>query len=74
MHWTMDVIICNLQPIFRRNATHCISPYAIVVCVCVCVCVPRLWTSEKQFEIETPFFLKLLGMTPDISKTFTQIG
>ena len=25
--------------IFRRNATHCISPYAIVVCVCVCVCV-----------------------------------
>ena len=27
--------------IFRRNATHCISPYDIVayVCVCVCVCV-----------------------------------
>ena len=25
--------------VFRRNATHCISPYAIVVCVCVCVCV-----------------------------------
>ena len=25
--------------IFRRNATHCISPYAIVVCVCVCLCV-----------------------------------
>ena len=47
--------------IFRRNATHCISPYAIVklpkivnlqftcVCVCVyvsvCVFMPRLWTS-----------------------------
>ena len=25
--------------IFRRNATHCISPYAIVMCLCVCVCV-----------------------------------
>ena len=50
--------------IFRRNETHCISPYAIVVCVCVCVSVcvclsvymPRLWTSEKRFEIET-FYL-----------------
>ena len=27
------------------------------VCVlCVCVCVPRLWTSGKQYKIETPFF------------------
>ena len=25
--------------IIRRNATHCISPNAIVVCVCVSVCV-----------------------------------
>ena len=25
--------------IFRRNVTHCISPYAIIVCLCVCVCV-----------------------------------
>ena len=25
--------------IFRRNATHCISPYAIVICVCVYVCL-----------------------------------
>ena len=25
--------------VFRRNGTHCISPYAIVVCVCVCLCV-----------------------------------
>ena len=46
--------------IFRRNATHCISSYAIVVCVsvcvsvchCVCVCVPRLWMPGKRFEIE----------------------
>ena len=53
--------------IFRLNATHCILPYAFVVCVCVracvnaCVrarvCVPRLWTSGKRFEIETSFFL-----------------
>ena len=43
--------------IVRRNATHCISPYAIVVCVCVClsVCMTRFWTSGKWFEIETPF-------------------
>ena len=46
---------------FRRNATHCISPYAIVVCVCM----PRLWTPGKRFEIETYFF-KLRGITPDI--------
>ena len=49
--------------IFRRNATHCISPYAIVVCECVCMCVcvcvcvsicmPRLWTPGKRFEIDT---------------------
>ena len=57
--------------IFRRNATHCISPYAIVMCVCVCVCLyvrlclcvcvcmPRLWTSGKRFEIGTPFFFKI---------------
>ena len=25
--------------LFRRNATRCISPYAIIMCVCVCVCV-----------------------------------
>ena len=40
-----DVIHTALQPpqrpnnFVRRNATHCISPYAIVICVCVCVCV-----------------------------------
>ena len=27
------------QTVFRRNATHCISPYAIDLCVCVSVCV-----------------------------------
>ena len=44
--------------IFTRNATHCISPIAIVVCVCVCVtvcvclcvCIPRLCTPGKQFN------------------------
>ena len=30
----VDIIL-----VFRRNATHCILPYAIVVCVCVCMCV-----------------------------------
>ena len=32
-------ILINNCFIFRRNATHCISPYAIIVCVCVCLCV-----------------------------------
>ena len=40
----------------RRNATHCISPYAIVVCVCVCVsvclcvcvCVCRVYETQKS--------------------------
>ena len=29
----------NFNVIFRRNATHCTSPYAIVVCLCVCISV-----------------------------------
>ena len=34
---------------FRWNATHCISPYAIVMCVCVsvCVCVCRVLDLRK---------------------------
>ena len=69
--------------VFRRNATHCISPIAIVVyvcvcvclCVCVCVCMPRLWTPGKRLEIQTSLFYKLREMTPDITfKSFTQIG
>ena len=49
--------------VFRRNPTHCILPIAIDVCVCVCM--PRLWTPEKRLEVETSFFLKLRGITPD---------
>ena len=62
--------------VFRRNATHCISPYANVVCVCVClyVCMPRLWTPGKRFEIELVFFSKLHAITPDIiCKSLTQL-
>ena len=33
------ITIAHGESIIRRNATHCISPYAIVVCVCVSVCV-----------------------------------
>ena len=61
---------------FRRNAQHCISPCAIVVCVCVFVYVyiPRLWTSGKRFEIES-FSIKLREITTNISfKSLTQIG
>ena len=61
--------------IFWQNATHCISPYAIVMCVrlSVCVYMPPLWTPEKRCEIETS--VKLRGMTTDITcKSLTQIG
>ena len=60
-----------MSTVFRPNATHCISTYAIVkcvcvrVCVCVCVCLCAcvcacafrvfLWTSGKRFELETIF-------------------
>ena len=33
---------------FRRNATHCISPYAIVVCVSVCVFVCRVCRPQEN--------------------------
>ena len=33
------VLVRTFFHVFRRNATHCISPYAIVMCVCVCVSV-----------------------------------
>ena len=58
--------------VFRRNATHCISPYATVVYVCVCrVCGPQ----ENGLRWRRHFFKKLLEMTPDIIyKSFTQIG
>ena len=41
--------------IFRRNTSHCISPYAFVVSACVCVSMPRLWTSGKSVEIKKLF-------------------
>ena len=50
----IEISTCHHR-VFRRNATHCISPYAIVVRVCLCVCMPRLWTSGKWLEIDTSF-------------------
>ena len=62
--------------IFRRNATHCISPYAIVVCVGVWMWVYaafvdlRLTVWDRDFVI----FFKLCRITPDIiCKSLTQI-
>ena len=34
--------------VFKRNATHCISPYAIVVCVCVCICVYPAFVDARK--------------------------
>ena len=83
---TIDSVIYLMEKlIFRRNATHCISPYAIVkcvcvcvrvcVCVCVCMCVCRAWgPQENGLRYRRRFLLKLLGITPDITyKSFTQI-
>ena len=61
----LKVGLTNYNGVFRRNATHCITPDAIIVCVrvraclpCVhaCVCMSLLWTSGKRFEIEPSFF------------------
>ena len=65
--------------IIKRNATHCISPYAIVVCVCMCMCLcvclcvyvcvcayAAFVDLGKQFNIETSSCFKLRGITPDI--------
>ena len=54
VHLTESVMLI----VFRRNAMHCISPYAIVarVYVCVSMCMPRLWTPGKRLEIETSIF------------------
>ena len=56
--WT--VVVCSWYKIgiFRRNATHCISSYAIIVCVCLCfsVCMLRLRSSRKRFETQTYIF------------------
>ena len=62
--------------VFRRNATHCISLYAIVVCVCVCVCVYAAFVHlRKTVSDRDVVFFKLCGMTPDITwKSLTQIG
>ena len=67
----------------KYNALHSALCYhrvclcvGLCVClsVCVCVCVLCLWSSGKRFEIETSFFFKLRGITPDIiSKNLTQI-
>ena len=40
--------------VLKRNATHCISPYAIHMFVCLCVCVYAAFVDlRKRFEIET---------------------
>ena len=38
-HGCITLYVSVYAAIFRRNATHCNSSYAIVVCVCVCVCL-----------------------------------
>ena len=88
----LDVVVCDVGryqqtisfSIVRRNATHCISPYAIVMCVCVCVClsvgvcvcVCRVCgPQENCLRYRRHLFSILLEMTPDIAyKSLTQIG
>ena len=36
---TITTTIATITIIIRRNATHCILPYAMVMCVFVCVCL-----------------------------------
>ena len=62
--------------IFSRNAMHCISHYANVVCVCLSLCVCRVCgRQENGLRWRRRFFFKLHEMTPDIAcKSFTQMG
>ena len=72
--------------IFRRNATHCISPYAIVVCewACVCVCLSVCLSvcvyaalvdlRKTASDRDVVFCFRLRGITSDIiCKSLTQI-
>ena len=74
----ISVIRLEMLMIFKRNATHCISPYAIIMCVCVCLCAcvhAAFVDLRKTVWVRDVVFSKLLGMTPDITcKSFTQIG
>ena len=69
-----SIFFSEMQRIaFRHMLSSCVC-LCLCICVCVCVCVwlcvcmcvcarvcmPPLWTPGKRFEIETPFFLKLL--------------
>ena len=40
-----------IRIVFRRNATNCISPYAIVICVCVCVRVCMCVYATYKFKM-----------------------
>ena len=70
----IPLVDANLEwAVFRRNATHCISPYAIVVCVSVCVsvclflCVYAAFVDARKTVCDRDvFFFKLRGITPDI--------
>ena len=81
--WYIQTLKYDLEEccgcIFRRNATHCISPYAIVMCVClsVCLCVYAAFVDARKtvWDRYVNFFYKLRGMLPYITcKIFTQIG
>ena len=68
------LLLFNKTGIFRRHATHCISPYAIVVCLRVCLCVCHICGPQENGLRDVVFF-KLLEMISDITcKSFTQIG
>ena len=66
----------NNPIVFRRNATYCISHYAIIMCMCVCLCVCLcVYMCMCVCVSVCVSFFKLLGITPDITcKSFTQIG
>ena len=75
-----NVVFCKVCSMFRRSATHCISPQAAVVCVCVsvcvsvCLCVCRVCGRQENGSDRRHFF-KVRGMAPNITcECFKQIG
>ena len=52
-----DRLISAFLGEMQRIAFRLMLSSCVCVCVCVCVCMPRLWSSGKRLEIETPFFV-----------------
>ena len=71
--WRIPESFKVVSRIFRRSATHCISPYAIVVCVSVCMYAAFVDLMKTVWDRDVVVF-KLRGITSNIiCKSLSQI-